>query len=246
MIPGNVFRLQLAEALTGRRRVALQIVATVLPALPFILIKMPARAQASGLVMVICLAAFFGSAAGYARLRSEQRLARLMQLPIRRTVLMLDLILSSVLIRLGPAIIVLAGFAVIKTRITLAAVPVLIALLLSILLLLIILGMIVGRIARNNMETCLFSALTAVVLIVISGLTPIPDRLSFMIRLSAINPITCLHRILIVLTTDTPAVSTGQIIPAITLLVVVSTVSLQRWIAGGIGSDKAVSADKNA
>ncbi len=236
MIPGNVFRLQLAAAMAGRRRMALRIGVTVLLALPFLLVDMPAHAQASGLAMVIVFTAFFGAAVGHARLRADQRLARLRLLPISPGVLTLDLVLASMAARLGPTAVVLAAFVAVNGRAgAVAAILSLAAALTVSLLLLTVLGMIIGRLARDNAEVHLFGALTAVVLAAMSGLTPLPERLSGLNVLTPVNPITWLHKTLVSLAAGGLTVSTGRLVAALVVLVCLAAIAIERWVSGGVG-----------
>jgi hypothetical protein len=61
MMCGNLFRLHLAASFINRRSIILRIGVSALFAIPFILVDMPARAQASGIVMVILFTGLFGS-----------------------------------------------------------------------------------------------------------------------------------------------------------------------------------------
>ena len=121
-MPGNIFQLQLTAAFGNKRLIFLRIAVSVLLSLPFILIGMPVRAQAGGIVMVLLFTTFFGAAVSFASLRADSRLERLMLLPTSRVLIWLDLVLSSAVARLIPAVIILGGFAAVNGKaITLAS-----------------------------------------------------------------------------------------------------------------------------
>ena len=122
MMPGNLFCLQVAAAFANRRKRLLQIGIGGLLAMPFILVDMPARAQAGGVVMVIIFTTFFGSAVGHLRLRDDRRMAQLTLLPIPRATLWLDLVLASMVARLVPAAVVPAVFVAVNGQAVTAAV----------------------------------------------------------------------------------------------------------------------------
>jgi len=190
MMPGNVFRLQLAAAFADRRRVILRICVIALLAMPFVLVKMPPRAQAAGIVMVVLLTGFFGAATGHARLRSDSRLALLMLLPTPGVLLWLDLILTSALTRLTPAAVVITGFALVNGRnLTPAALIAIFGLLCGSLILVTVLGMGTGRLARSNGEVHLFGAMACGILAFVSGVTPIPEKLRWLTATATFNPI---------------------------------------------------------
>jgi len=233
MMPGNVFRLQLITALAGRRRPAMRIGVTLLLALPFVFVEMPPRAQASGLTMIIVFTALFGTAVGHARLRFDRRLARLALLPIARPILVLDLILSSVLARLAPVAGVVGLFVLVKGRsITPADILVLGAALCAGLVLLTVLGMAVAHLASSNAEVHLFGAVTAGLLAVASGLTPLPQRLRFLAWLEPANPVARLRHGFVALADGAQSANRAGIVASAALLAFVAAMAVQRWVSG--------------
>jgi hypothetical protein len=239
MMPGNVFRLQLAAAFGDRRRTALRIAITTLLAMPFILVDMPARVQAAGIVMVILFTGFFGAAVGHARLRGDQRLARLTLLPTSRGVLLLDLAAASLLARAAPTVVVLAGFAVIKGRgVTPGTLIVLVGWLCSSLAFLTLLGMGTGRLARNNAEVHLFGALACAILAFVSGVTPLPERLAPLMAITAFNPISRMHTALIGLAAGAGPVMPAELLLASLTLGAVAVTAVLRWVLGGMRKTK--------
>ncbi len=234
MMPGNVFRLQLAAAFHDRRQVALRVGVSLLLASPFVFVAMPPHAQAAGTTMVILFTGFFGAAVGHAHLRADSRWTRLSLLPMRRGVLWLDLVLSSMLMRLGPSLVVLAGFVAVNGRnIGLMALLNLAGLLYAALLLLTLLGIGTGRLARNNAEVHLLGALATGILALLSGVVPLPDRLAFLAASTAFNPVAGLHRALTELATGLAVVRATEIAGSSLVLVAVFAAAAVRWMSGG-------------
>jgi hypothetical protein len=232
MMPGNLFRLELAAAFADRRRIALRIGITALLALPFILVDMPANVKAAGIVMVILFTSFFGAAVGHARLRADLRFDRLTLLPIRRSLLWLDLVLTSALARLVPTSVVLVGYILINEQsLTARTVVVLFGLFSGSLVLLTLLGIGIGRIARNNGEVHLFGALAAVILACISGVTPLPQRLAWLAATMAWNPVARLHAMLTRLATGSTAVGLTELVFTSFMLGGIAVTVVLRWIS---------------
>ncbi len=234
-MPGNVFRLQLASAFADRRRVILRVCISALLAMPFVFVAMPARVQAAGMVMVILFTSFFGAAVSHANLRSDSRLTRLMLLPTSRVVLWLDLILASALTRLAPVSVVVAGFVLVNGQsMTPAALIALCGLLCSSLVLVTMFGIATGRLARSNGEVHLFGAMACGLLAFLSGITPIPERLSWLAATAAFNPIARLPAALTRQTAKSASQSSTQLIFALLILTTIACTSAVRWIAGGV------------
>ncbi|MBW7988730.1 MAG: hypothetical protein FVQ84_01730 [Planctomycetes bacterium] len=234
MMHGNVFRLQLAAYFGDRRRIILRIGVSALLALPFIFVSMPARAQATGLVMVILFTGFFGAAVGHARLRADLRYARLALLPMSRGVLWLDLVLASALARLAPVMVVLAGFLVVSGReVTPASLIDLLGLLCASLLLLTLLGMGTGRLARSNGEVHLFGALVCAMLAFISGVTPLPEKLTWLTTTTAWNPISRLLTALTRLSSGPASIPRVEFVFTSLMVTAVIVIAVIRWISGG-------------
>lgn len=239
MMPGNLFRLELSAAFADRRRTALRIGICLLLALPFILVDMPVNVKARGIVMVVLFTSFFGAAVGHARLRADMRFARLTLLPTPRVLLWLDLVLTSALARLVPTTVVLACFIFINGQsLTARAVVVLFGLFCCAVVLLTLLGIGTGRIARNNGEVHLFGALAAVILACISGITPLPQKLTWLAGTMAWNPVARLHVMLTGLATGPTAVSLTELAFASFMLGCIVLVVILRWISGGLCNTK--------
>lgn len=236
MMPGNLFRLELAAAFADRRRIALRVGLSFLLALPFIFVGMPVQAQAAGIVMVILFTGLFGAAVGHARLREDRRLERLALLPVSRGILALDLILASTLSRLAPALAVLLAFVLVNGRGTTAG-PLLVlgGQLCGSLLLLTVVGMGTAKLARSNAEVHLFGALVAGLLAFGSGLTPLPGRLALLTSLTSWNPLSQLRAALVALATGSAAASAAGLAFGALVLVGLGSIATFRW-AQGAGS----------
>jgi len=236
MMPGNVFGLQLASAFEDGRRIALRAGINALLAVPFIFVDMPAGAQAKGLVLVIMFTSFFGASVSFARLRSESRLERLTLLPISRGALYLDLVLASVLERFALVLAIVIVFVVINAQtITPAALICLAGFLSGSLLLLTLLGMATAHLARGNGEVHLFGALACAALALVSGLTPLPERLIWLSEIAAFNPISRLFSLLIRLTTGTAAISGTELLVASLIIAAFIIIAVLRWVLGRTG-----------
>jgi hypothetical protein len=202
--------------------------------MPFIFVEMPARAKATGIVMVILFTSFFGAAVGHARLRADLRFARLILLPTSRGVIWLDLVLASTLSRLVPAVIVLSGYVIINgQKIMLTSIISLVGLLCGSLVLLTLLGMGTGRLARSNGEVHLFGALVCAMIAFVSGVTPLPERVLWLRAAAAWNPIGLLLTLLISMGNGSTHLSDTELIVTSFVLGTVIFVVIMRWISGG-------------
>jgi hypothetical protein len=235
MMPGNLFRLQLLAFFGDRRHMSLRIGVSALLALPFILIGMPPHAQAAGIVMVILFTGFFGAAIGHARLRSDLRLARLVLLPTSRNLLCLDLVLASTFARLAPAMVILGGFVAVNAKsVTPASLIGLLGLLCGSLVLLTLLGMGTGRLARSNGEVHLFGALACGLIAFLSGVAPLPERLTWLAATTAWNPIARLLAALTRLASSPASAPRVEFAVASLTLGVVAVLAISRWFSGGM------------
>lgn len=229
MMPDNLFRLQLAAAIGDRRQVVLRIAISTLLALPFLVVAMPARAQAAGIVMVILFTGFFGAAVSHTHFRRDLRLARLLLLPMPRWGLWTDLVLSSALTRLAPALVVLTGFVIVHHRdVTTIALIDLTGLLCGTLLLLSLLGMATGRLARSTGEVHLLAAPAAAILALVSGVIGVPDRLTWLTTIMHWNPIARLLAALEQLTAGPVDVPAAELIFSSTVLGIVVAMTTLR------------------
>jgi ABC-type multidrug transport system permease subunit len=235
MMPGNLFRLQVLSTFGDRRRIILRIGVSFLLAIPFIFVEMPVRAKTAGIVMVILFTSFFGAAVGHARLRADMRFSRLMLLPTSRGVIWLDLVLASTLSRLVPALIVLSGFVIINGQNVMpASIISLVGLLYSSLVLLTLLGMGTGRLARSNGEVHLFGALVCAMIALISGVTPVPERVIWLKVATAWNPIGRMLTLLTSMGNGSTHFSNAELIIMLLLLGAIIFAVIFRWISGGM------------
>jgi len=237
MMPGNLFRLELASAFAERRRIAFRIGLTVLLALPFVLVDMPVRAQAAGIMMVILFTSFFGAAVGHAKLLNDQRFARLILLPTSRPFLWLDLVLASVMARLLPTTTVLMFYLLVNMQgITVGVLTGLLGFLCSSVVLLTLLGIATGKLARNNQEVHLFGALAVAVLACICGVMPVPQRLAGVLAAVAWNPVARMNVVLTQVANGSVPVHSVELVFATLVLVGFIATAILRWIAGGTWS----------
>lgn len=233
MMPGNLFCLELTGAFTARRRLVLRLGLSLLLALPFVFVGMPAKARAAGIVMVILFTGLFGAAVGHARLCDDQRYERLTALPTSRRMLWLDLVLASTLSRLAPTALILIVFVVVNAeKLTAGAVATLIGLLCGSLLAVTLIGMGTARLARSNAEVHLFGALAAGALALLSGLTPLSGRLAWLAGATSWNPLGQLYETLVALASSTPATSAGRLIVAVLLMIALLVAAALRWSQG--------------
>lgn len=233
MMPANLFCLQLAASFGNRRRFLLRLGISVLLSLPFILVAMPGRAQTVGLVMVIIFTSFFGAAIGHAQLRHDLRLARLTLLPTSRSLLSLDLLLASMVARIIPAATVLICFLFANAQdLTPSGIIHLFAWLCAALLLVILLGMGAARLARSNGEVHLFGMLICAALAFISGLTPLPAKLTPVQATAFLNPIARLHTALENSSTSSASLSSHELVVSLLIVGVVALLVAWRCLAG--------------
>jgi len=234
MMPGNLFRMELASAFAERRRTVLRIGLTLLLGLPFVLVDMPVRAKTAGIMMVILFTSFFGAAVGHAKLLADQRFARLTLLPIPRVLLWLDLVLASALSRLLPTGTVLAFYLFINARsVSAGSLAGLFGLLCASVVFLTLLGIATGKLARNNQEVHLLGALAVVILACFCGITPLPPRLAGIAAAMSWNPVTNLNIVLTQAANISTSTHAAEPIFAIIVLIGFVAIAVIRWIAGG-------------
>ncbi|UCD50044.1 MAG: ABC transporter permease [Phycisphaerales bacterium] len=205
----------------------------MLLALPFILVGMPARAQAAGIVMVILFTGFFGTAVAHVHLREDRYLERLMLLPVSRASLTLDLVLASIVSRFVPTALVLGAFVIVNGRVVSGGELIVLAgQLCATLLLLTLLGMGIAWLARSNAEVHLFGALTVGLIAAVSGVMPAPQRLAPMTAALAWNPIGRLVAVLVGLSDEKVGISPTEIGFASLILVATMAALTIRWVQG--------------
>jgi hypothetical protein len=191
MTPRNLFQVEAAATLAGRRSLALRMGLALLLALPFALFAMPPRAKAAGLSMMVLFVSFFGAAVGLVRRRAEGQWLRLRLLPVAPWLASLDYLLVSTLADLVQTAPALALFAVVNCRG--AAVGVLgaaaAAWVLSVAVLN-ALGMLLAAAVRSNAEVHLAAALSVGVVAFLSGLLPVPPPVAGLVgATSACSPL---------------------------------------------------------
>jgi len=232
MIAGNLFRLQLLDFFSSRRLIILRISISLLLSLPFIIVKMPARVQAGGVTMVIIFTSFFSAAVNYTRLDSDSRLERLMLLPTPKWLTWLDLIFSSVISRLIPAVVILSCFIIANSHsFTFSILISISGMILVSLIFLILLGMAAGHLARNNGEVHLYGAIICVFLAIVSGVTPMTERLKPLRQITIWNPLARLLTILTDLANNSVDIKMIELIFALVLLVIFISIAAQRLLS---------------
>lgn len=178
MRPANLFQLELSSLIAGTRGLLLKLGVSLLLGLPFLLFDMPSAVRLAGLTAILTFTSFFGAAVGVVRRRSEGQLQRLALLPVRRSVVLLDLLLSFAALDAAQLGILLTLFLLIHAQgPTLAGVLLAAVRLLQAVILLNVLGMALGLALRSNPEVHLFGALAAAALLALSGQIPAPGRL---------------------------------------------------------------------
>jgi hypothetical protein len=234
MMPLNLFRLQIMESFAKPARSVVRLGVTVLLALPFIFVNMPAVVKASGLVMVILFTTFFGTAIAHTRLCEDGRFTRLRMLPMSPLILWLDLVLALGINRFVPAALLLTGFIIINSPGINTVSMIYIASLLSMVILLVVsLATLIGHIARSNGQVHLLGALACGIIAFVSGLIPTVPIASLAIILNA-NPLYQLQVALNSLINGTLTVSTTALTLASAVLILLGLGVMLRWVAGSI------------
>ncbi len=177
MTPANVFQLEIASALAGRRTLLMRLGLPCLLALPFVLFAMPVRARVAGLVMLVVFVSFFGAAVGQVRRRNDGHLTRLRLLPIPPWLVWCDQLLASAAADFAQMAPPLLLFVIVNGR-TFSPWPLLGAagLFCAAVLLLNGLGMLLALAMKSNPEVHLAGALAVGVIAFFSGIFPVPPR----------------------------------------------------------------------
>ena len=179
MTPANVFQLELAAAMAGRRTLAARLGLPMLLGLPFTLGGMPAGVKAAGLVMLVLFVSFFGAAVATVRRREDGRLDRLRLLPIPAWLVRLDLLLAGAAVDVLQLAGVFILFMLINaSQVTAAGLLTLAGGLAAVVVLLNLAGMLLASALRNNPEVHLAGALAVGLLAFVSGVFPVPARLA--------------------------------------------------------------------
>jgi len=224
MKPANLCQLELAAALANRRALMARLAMPLLLALPFVLVAMPPRVQAAGLVMLLLFVAMFGAAVAMVRRRTDGRLARLKLLPIPRALVVLDLLLASVAVDLLQSAGVFALYVLVNAPApTAGSILVLAGWACAVIVLLNALGMLLAAVARSNAEVHLYSALAVGLVAVAAGLFPLPGRIAPLVRsVAAWNPVARLADALAAMARGAPVgASRGSAVAAACALAVV-------------------------
>ena len=177
MNPSNVFQLEIAMALAGRRTFAMRVGLAFALGLPFALLSIPLRAKAAGLVVLAVFISFFGTAVAAVRRRESGQSARLRLLPLPRWLVAADHVLSDSVIDVLQITPVLALFAVVNGRQTGApGVVCALGILLVTIVTMNVLGAALAAVMKSNPEVHLFAALGVGIIAFVSGLVPTPAR----------------------------------------------------------------------
>jgi hypothetical protein len=121
---------------------------------------------------------FFGAAVGIVRRRTDGQLQRLALLPVRRSMVLLDLLLSFAILDAVQLGMLLAAFLAIHAPgVSLGSVVLAAGRLLQGIVLLNALGLALGLSLRSNPEVHLFGALATAVLLALCGQIPVPVRI---------------------------------------------------------------------
>lgn len=179
MRPANVFQVELACLLAGRRTLAMKLALPLLAALPFALADMPAGIKAGGVAMLVLFISLFGSAVAMVRRRGDGLLTRLRLLPIPRWLVVCDFLLAGAamdVVQGGGAIAMLLLAA--ATAVTPAGLLVMAAALCATVLLLNAAGMALAAAIKGSAEVHLAAAVLVGLLGSTSGLFPVPPPLA--------------------------------------------------------------------
>jgi hypothetical protein len=178
MRPANLFQVEMAVLAAGTRGLLTKLGLSLLLGLPFVLFAMPLSVRLGALVAILTFTSFFGAAVGIVRRRGEGQLQRLALLPVRRSVVLLDLLLSFSVLDAAQLGILLAPFLAIHAPgLTLWGAVLAAGRLLQAVVLLNALGLALGLSLRSNPEVHLFGALASGVLLALSGRIPVPERI---------------------------------------------------------------------
>jgi ABC-type multidrug transport system permease subunit len=186
MRPTSVYQLELAAVFSNTRSIFMKLGYAYLLGLPFALIQMPATVRVIGITMLILFTSFFGAATSLVTRRTEGQMARLGQLPIRRSSLYSDFLLSGAVIDIAQVGVVLILLLLVNGNgVSLALAAAIAATFVLSVLFLNILGMLLGLVSKNSQEVHLIGALGVGIIGFLSGLFPTPDRIEGLIAASS-------------------------------------------------------------
>jgi ABC-type multidrug transport system permease subunit len=194
MKPTNLFQLELANVFANGRSMMMKLGYAYLLGFPFALIRMPVQARVIGIVMLILFTSFYGAATTIVTRKTDGQLTRLRQLPIRRSVLVADFLLSGAVVDIAQVAVVIAVLLLVNAvsvsgplLLTVAAAFVLSVLLMN------LLGMMLGAVSRNSQEVHLIGAFGVALIAFLSGLFPVPRRIEPLIdAVSRLSPLRAL------------------------------------------------------
>lgn len=217
MMPSNVFEVELASSFATRRAIVLRLGLPLLLGLPFVLFEMPAEAKAAGITMLLLFLTFLGASVGHARREREGRLAALRLLPVPRWLGWSDLLLAGSvtdLCQMTPVIgliVVMEGRGLGIGPAMGLAVP-----LVTTVLVLNALGMLLATCFAENAEIHLLGALGTSFLAFLSGVFPVPGRLSALVDMSArLSPVAWFDEHLVALLAGRPTDFTSTAVVAV-------------------------------
>ncbi len=244
MRPANVFQLEVASAVSDRRRLAMRLALPLLLALPFVLAVMPPRVRAAGLVLLTLFIGLFGAAVATVRRRAEGRVAYLRVLPIPRWLAGLDFLLAGSAVDLAQLGGVLVLFLAVNAKgLAAADVAALAGCLVVTVVLLNGAGMALASVLRSSPEVHLLGALAVGVVAFLSGVFPVPGRLGRLIEsIGPWDPVAALARLLTAIAEDGPA-ATGAGWAAAGGAVVAVTAACLAWRGFDLGRRAAARRD---
>jgi len=195
MNPSNVFQLEMLSMLNTKRRLLLRTGMTLFLGLPFVLIELPMRVRAAGVLFLVLITGFFGAAVAMTRRKSDGRWKEFELLPVRLTEILGDFTLAGAvmdLIQLAPILVLLfvyhgtlQGMNMLETA----------AFLCGTLVALNALGILLGWMLQTNAEVHLAGALGVGCIAVGSGLVPLPVEIAGIVAsMETWNPVSGLVR----------------------------------------------------
>ncbi len=235
MKPATVFHLELASSLSGPRLILMRLGLAFLVGAPFIFVDMPPRVKVAGLVTLIIFTTFFGAAVGVTRARAEGRLVRLDLLPTPRWMALADIILANAVIDILQTAPLIALFILINSTEAPTAVIPLASYYCATVILLNIAGVWIGWLMKSNPEVHLIGGLSVGAVAFVSGLFPVPERVSWVVDFFLPwNPVSRLARLLEQTALGGGGGGAENWIGAAILMVVVCLL-FQRFFFGGTG-----------
>ena len=186
MRPNNIFQLELASVFATPRSILIRLGYAYVLGLPFALISMPIRVRVIGIVLLVLFTSFYGASTTIVARKSDGILARLGLLPIHKTALYGDILLSGSVVDLLQAGVVIVLLLIVNgSGINGRLIIVVAGSFLISVLLLNILGMFLGAISKNSQEVHITGSLGLAVIGFFSGIYPVPGRLEGIITVTS-------------------------------------------------------------